>query len=92
MKNKKNIEGIYPIKKAKNMADDEFARWWALMEGLKVIFDHADKYNIDMDSVNINSKRILDEYVTPISGDILNDIQEARKGTKEFTRTIITTS
>lgn len=90
MRTKPNIDNIYPIKKAAEMPDDEFARWWALMEGLDTIFKYADKYDIDMDNINLNTKRILDEYVTPISGDILHDITNARAAAKDdFTKSII---
>lgn len=84
MKTKKpNIDNLYPIKKAKDMKDDEFARWWALMEALDTIFTHADKYSIDIDSLNLSTKKILDEYVTPMSGDILHDIRIAREASQD---------
>jgi hypothetical protein len=87
--NKPNIDNLYPIKQAKDMNDEEFARWWALMEALDTIFTHADKYSIDIDDINLSTKKILDEYVTPISGDILHDIKTARNCDEDFTKTVI---
>jgi|TARA_R110000787_G_scaffold336_9_gene1318 hypothetical protein len=72
-----------PMKKASEMSDLEFSRWWALMQGLEVIYNHAERYDVDTDNINLNTKKIIDEYVDPISGDILYEIQQARKGNND---------
>lgn len=68
----------YPIKKASEMSDNEFSRWWALMNALEIIFDHAKRYDIDVDNLNLNTKKIIDEYVDPISGDILHKMRQEK--------------
>lgn len=79
-KKKKDISGIYPIKKSTEMSVKEFSRWWAFMESLKLIFDYADKVNLEVEEINMNTKRILDEYIDPISGDIQNDLENFLAG------------
>lgn len=71
------------VKKAADMSDLEFSRWWALIKGLKIIFTHAEKYDIDIDNMNLSTKKIIDEYVDPMSGDIMHQIQKARDGGSE---------
>ena len=72
---KKSIIDNYPIKKASEMSNDELSRWIALMNALEHIYDHADRYDIDMDKINLNTKKIIDEYIDPISGDILHELE-----------------
>lgn len=79
MKIKKDITEIYPIKKAKEMSDEEFSRWWAFIESLDIIFKHADKLGMEIEDININVKKMIDEYISPISGDIMNDIKNIRE-------------
>lgn len=82
-KNKVDISNIYPIKPAKEMSKREFSRWWAFMESLKIIFDHADKLGLETEDINLNTKKILDEYIDPIAGDIENDLTKFLEGTNE---------
>ena len=56
------------------MTDEYVARWYALIQALHIIWNHADKYNIDLDDVNLDTRKIVREYVNPISGDILHEL------------------
>ena len=73
----KNIDDLYPIKPAAEMPVEEFSRWWALMDALEIIFDHAERYDIDIDRINFSNKKIIEEYIEPISGDIMHKIEQA---------------
>lgn len=69
---------LYPIKKAEEMSDEEFSRWWALRKAMEILDDHARRYDIDLDRINLNTQKIINEYIDPISGDVLHHIKKAR--------------
>jgi hypothetical protein len=66
----------YPIKRACEMSNEELSRWWAFVQALDIIFTHAEKYDLDIDKMPLNTKKILDEYIDPISGDILHELNK----------------
>lgn len=61
-----------------SMSDVEIARWSALIEALEIIFKHADKHNIDIENLNLDTRKLLKEYVDPISGDILYNLKRQK--------------
>ncbi len=69
----------YPIKSASQMSNEELSRWWAFVQALGIIFTHAEKYDIDIDKMPLNTKKILDEYINPISGDILHELNKDKE-------------
>lgn len=64
-------------KLTEDMSDVEIARWTALITALKIIYGYADKYGIE--DVNLDTRKILKEYVDPISGDILYNIKKEKQ-------------
>lgn len=66
------------IRLSDSMSDIEIARWSAFIEALEIIFNHADKYDLDVDNLNLDTRKLLKEYIDPISGDILYNIKKQK--------------
>lgn len=66
---------IDPPKTSAEMSPEVLSRWLAFTKSLEIIFDHAEKHGIDIDTINIDTRKIVKEYIDPMSGDILHDIE-----------------
>lgn len=78
MKNKKEIKET----KIEDMSTYEIAGWTALCHAIRHIYDYADKHGVDMENVNLDTRKILKTYVDPMRGDIIEALQTGDHGNK----------
>ena len=63
-----------PQEEPTSMTDEYVSKWYALIHALNVIWRYADQAGIDPDEINLDSRKIVREYIEPISGDILYEM------------------